>query len=291
MQNKMVCYCVAIGVILVWSTTFVSTKVLLNSLTPVEIMFYRYVLAYFVLLVAYPKFHRPSGAREELLFAAAGFFGGTMYFLTENYALKYSLASNVGLLLATSPMLTALAAHFFSGNERVTRNLWLGFAVAISGVFLVIFNGHFVLKLSPLGDFLAVAAALSWAFYSVLIKKIGGRYNGVYITRKVFFYSLVTMLPTLFLTDFRWDITVLWDARIIANLMFLGILASSVCFLLWSKVIWLLGPVTVNNFIYLVPFFTMLASSIILGEPITACAVAGGLLILCGVYLSNHRAG
>lgn len=290
MQNKLLCYAIAIGVILVWSTTFVSTKVLLRTLSPVEIMFYRYVLAYVVLLAVHPKFHRPGSLREELLFGGAGIFGGTLYFLAENYALKYTLVSNVGLLLATSPMLTALVARFFSGGERLTRQLWTGFGVAFVGVFFVIFNGHFVLKLSPFGDFLAVAAALSWAFYSVLIKKIGNRYSGIYITRKVFFYSLLTMLPSLFLTDFRWQLSVLYDGRVLANLAFLGVLASSVCFLLWSKVIWRLGPVAVNNFIYLVPLFTMLASALVLSEPITAYAVAGGGLIVFGVYLSAHGA-
>lgn len=288
MGNRLVCYVVAIAVILVWSTTFVATKVLLSALTPVEIMFYRYVLAYLVLLAAYPEFHRPVDVREEFLFAGAGFFGGTLYFLTENYALKHTLASNVGLLLAASPMLTALLARFFTERKKFGRNLWLGLVVAFAGVFLVIFNGHVVLGLRPFGDFLALGAAFSWALYSILIKKIGTRHAAAYTTRKVFFYSLLTMIPTLFFMDFRWDISILCDRITIGNLLFLGVIASSVCFLLWSKVIWRLGPVAVNNFIYLVPLFTMVFSTIALGEPVTIYAVAGGVLILSGVCLSSR---
>lgn len=287
MQHKIIYSLIAIGIIVIWSTTFVSTKILLQVLTPVEIMFYRYVLAYLVLLAVYPKRHSSGGLREELLFCGAGICGGTLYFLTENYALKYTLASNVGLLVATAPMLTAIVAHFLIKNEPFNRSLGLGFLVAFIGAFLVIFNGHFVLKLNPYGDFLAIAAACSWAFYSILVKKIGNRYNSIYITRKIFFYSLLTMLPILFVTDFHWELSRLYSIPVIANLLFLGILASSVCFLLWSKVIWNLGAVQANNFIYLVPLVTMLASIIVLSEPVTPFAVLGGLFILAGVYISS----
>ena len=88
--------------------------------------------------------------------------------------------------------------------------------------------------------------------------------------------------------DFRWKISILNDIVVLSNLVFLGVLASSVCFLLWSEVIWRIGPVAVNNFIYLVPFFTMLASAAVLDEPITIYAAAGGVLILFGVYLSSR---
>lgn len=289
MNTRTLYYVITVLVIIVWGTTFVSTKILLEQLSPVEIMFYRYCIAYAALWVAYPRFHRPGTLREELLFVGAGFFGGTLYFLTENYALKFTQVSNVGLLLATSPILTALAAHCFTKTEKLNRSLGFGFLMAFIGTFFVIFNGHFILKLNPLGDMLAIASSCSWAVYSVLIKKIGANYNSIYVTRKVFFYSILTMLPTLFLMDFRWDISILFDTGIMANLLFLGILASSICFLLWSKVIWKLGAVTVNNFIYLIPLITMIASAIVLSEQITLVAVMGGLCILAGVAVSTRR--
>ncbi len=285
-QSKLICYLVAVLVIAVWSITFVSTKVLLRALSPEEIVFYRYLLAYAALLVAYPKFHKSAGWREELLFVGAGLFGGTLYFMAENYALKFSMASNVGLLVATSPMLTALAARWLTPEARFSRGLLIGFGAAFAGAFLVIFNGHFILKISPLGDALALMAAVSWALYSILVQKIGARYSGVYVTRKVFFYSLLTMTPVLALGDFRRDLTPLCNPAVVLNLLFLGIVASSLCFLAWSKVIWRLGAVTVNNFLYLVPFITMLAAALILGEIITPVALTGGLLILTGVYMA-----
>lgn len=287
MTARTVAYLIATVVIIIWGTTFISTKVLLEVLSPVEIMAYRYVLGYIALFVAYPRLHLPKSLKEELRFMSAGFFGGTLYFVTENYALKYTLASNVGLLVASAPIMTAVVARLVSKSERITRDLLWGFLVAFAGVFLVIFNGRFVLHLNPLGDVLALAAAASWAVYSILVRGMDRNDNGIFITRKIFFYSLLTMIPLLFVTDFRWSLHQLHDTKVVANLLFLGILASAVCFFLWSKVIWQLGPVRTNNFIYIVPLVTMLTSVIVLSEPLTVFAVTGGLLILGGVYLSS----
>lgn len=288
MGKKNVYYLVALVVIFIWSTTFISTKTLLNSLSPVEIMFYRYIIGYVILIIAYPKVHKVGSFKEEILFLGAGIFGGTLYFLAENYALKFSLASNVGLLVAAAPLLTAFIAHIFMKEEKATKKWYIGASVAFAGVFLVVFNGQFVLKLNPIGDFLAILAAVSWAIYSILIKKIGEKYNGIYITRKVFFYSILTMIPTLFFTDFRFSISILFETKIILNLLFLGILASAICYVLWSKVIWNIGPIKANNFVYFMPFITMICSALILNESIKSIAIIGGILIILGVYISEQ---
>lgn len=287
MHGRTLAYIIAILVVGIWSITFISTKVLLRTLTPVEIMFDRYVLAYAALWIAYPKWHKPASIKEELLFAGGGISGVTLYFLAENYALQYTLASNVGLLVATAPMLTVLVSCCFANHERfLLRWLLSGFALAIAGVFLVMYNDHFVLEINPFGDCLAILAAFSWACYSVLIKKIKTSCSAVCITRKTFFYALLTMLPAMYCTGYRMDYSLLQDYTVLGNLAFLGILASSVCFFLWNRVIWRLGPVTVNNFIYLTPLLAMLAAYVILDEPITPFAVLGGVLILSGVWIS-----
>ncbi|WP_195987668.1 DMT family transporter [Clostridium sp. D53t1_180928_C8] len=289
MKKNTLYYFIAVFVVFIWSITFISTKVLLKSLSPIEIMFYRYVIAYITLIIVYPKIHKSSGLKEELLFLGSGLFGGTIYFLAENYALKFSLASNVGLLVAAAPLLTAITAYLFMKEEKVNSGWYLGALVAFLGVFLVMFNGKFILKLNPIGDFLAILAALSWAIYSLIIKAIGAKYSGIYITRKVFFYSILTMIPVLFVTDFKWNNEILFDKSIIFNILFLGILASSICFVLWNKVILKIGAIKSNNFIYLIPLITMISSAIMLDEPIKLISVIGGLLIIFGVYISENK--
>ena len=96
------------------------------------------------------------------------------------------------------------------------------------------------------------------------------------------------MLPTTVAGDFRGDFSRLVEPQVLLNLLFLGVIASSLCFLVWSKIIWKIGPVAVNNFIYLMPLITMFASWLLLDEPITPIALLGGGVILAGVAISTR---
>jgi drug/metabolite transporter (DMT)-like permease len=287
-KRKALYYLIAVLVMTIWSITYVSIKVLLNTLTPVEIMFYRFVVAYVVMVILHPKGFKPVSLREELLYIGAGISGGTMYFLTQNYALNYTSASNVGLLIAMAPVLTAIAAHFYTKNEKFKSSLLIGFAMAFAGSFLVIFNGRFEVQVHLLGDLLAIGSALCWAVYSIFIKKIDNTRNAILITRKIFFYSILTMLPALPLSGFTFNLAPFANPAVLLNLLFLALLASCACFLLWNKVIWELGAVQSSNFIYLSPLITLLSSAILLGEQITVYAACGGALILAGVYISEN---
>ena len=156
----------ALMTILVWGTTFISTKVLLRSFAPVEVLFLRFLLGFAALLLARPRKLKTAGWRQELVLMAAGLCGVTLYFLFENVALTYTLASNVGVIISIAPFFTALLAWPFLKNERPGGRFFIGFAAAIAGIALIGLNGSLSLKLNPLGDLLAVLAAVVWAVYS-----------------------------------------------------------------------------------------------------------------------------
>ena len=167
MSEKTSGHVCALVTILIWGTTFISTKVLLDTLTPLEILFGRFLLGYLALLMVRPRMLRPGGLRRELLFAAAGLCGVTLYFLLENLDLTHTLASNVGVVVSVSPVFTALLAHLFLDGERLTARFFAGFAAAMGGICLVTFHGA-DLRLEPLGDMLALLAAAVWAAWAVL---------------------------------------------------------------------------------------------------------------------------
>ncbi|WP_160687878.1 DMT family transporter [Clostridium sp. C2-6-12] len=287
-DKKLFLNLLALITVIIWATTFISSKILLNTFTPLEVMFYRFVIAYFILLIIHPKFHKIESIKEEFMFLIAGIAGGSVYFLTENTAVKISQVSNVSLIVATAPILTALLAHFFTKGEKLSKNLFLGFIVAISGVFLVIFNGNFMLKLNPLGDILALGAAISWSIYSITTKKFGSKYNTLYLTRKIFFYALLTMIPFLFTSDFNFDVDKILTFKSLSNLLFLGIVASSLCYVVWNYTVDKLGVVKTNNYIYLIPAITLIFSVLILNEKMTLYSSLGAILIFLGVYISEH---
>ncbi|WP_028456576.1 DMT family transporter [Chitinilyticum litopenaei] len=278
----------ALFAVSVWGTTFVSTKLLLTQLGPVEILFDRFLLAWLVLWLIHPVWRRPEGWRRELHYLALGAFGVTLYFLTENYALTMTQASNVGLLVSSAPLLTALFAHFFTRDERLSRTLLAGSLIAFAGVGLVMFNGSVVLRLNPLGDLLALCAGAMWAVYSILLRRMNQPHGLLYLTRKVFFYGLLTMLPALWLSGYRLAGPVLASTAVWPQLLFLGLIASALCYVVWNAAVQRIGAVKASNYIYLIPAITMLTAVLVLGERITPLSMAGAALIVLGVYVAEH---
>lgn len=278
---------VAVAVVLIWGETFISTKILIsNGLMPADIFVFRFTLAYALIWIISPKRLWCDSLKDELVMVLLGISGGSLYFLSENTALKYSAASNVGILVCSAPMLTALILSLFYKEERMNLRQLGGSLAAFLGVALVVLNGELVLHLNPLGDALAVGAALTWAFYSLFMKSVSGKYSMRFITRKVFAYGLMTMVPYFFLVHpLNIDREILSRPAVWGNLVYLGVVASLACFVLWNWCLRRLGTVKTTNLIYCQPFFTMLIAAVVLGERITWMAVLGTAVLIVGMML------
>ena len=285
---------VAFLTVAVWGTTFVWTKLLIiNGLSPAQIFTLRFIIAY-VLLTGFSMWrgrHKwlSDNWRDELTMMALGLTGGSMYFLTENESLRFTTATNTSLIVCSCPLFAMLIIALFYRSERFSaRQVW-GSIVALAGMAAVVLNGHFVLHLSPLGDTLAFSACLCWALYTLLMKPVMGRYPAMFITRKVFFYGILTILPYyIFVPDMpSWD--VLMRPEVALNLLFLGSVASMLCYLTWSWCMKGLGAVVCTNWVYVNPITTIIAAWLILGEQITTYFLLGSVLIIAGMYLSSKK--
>lgn len=276
--------------IFIWGTTFISTKLLLKTISPTEILFLRFTLGFIALWLAYPHRLKIRQRKHELYFAAAGLSGVTLYYLLKNTALTYTFASNVGVIISIAPFFTAIFAHVFSNGEKIKLQFFAGFIVAVAGIFLISFNGRILLKLNPLGDVLAVMAAAVWAVYSVLTKKISGfQYNTIQTTRRIFFYGLVFMIPSLIIFGFKPNMVMLIQPVNLFNILFLGLGASALCFVTWNSAVKILGAVKTSVYIYMIPLITVVTSVIVLGEKITGAAILGAVLTLTGLFISENR--
>ena len=276
-------------VVIIWGTTFVSTKVLIqHGLGPIEIMFYRFVLAYFCLLMVSHKRLWADNWKDEFMLILSGLTGGTFYFVAENTALGITQASNVALLVCTTPIFTALLVHWIF-KEPLRRNMIIGSIIALIGVGLVVFSGSVLLQINPLGDFLSIMAALMWAVYCLILKPLGKKYSTAFITRKVFLYSVISLLVYFLFDPLQVKIEVLFHPVVTLNLLFLGIVASMLCFIAWNAAVKVLGPSRTANYIYVQPFSTLVLSSIILSEIITLASMIGALCIIGGVYLAEKE--
>ena len=280
----------ALFTILLWGTTFISTKMLLRDFLPVEILFFRFVLGLAALWLACPRRLRGTTPRQEGTFALAGLCGVCLYYLLENIALTYTSASNVGVIVAVAPFFTALLSLLEArGRERLHLRFFLGFVVAIAGVGLISFNGT-RLALNPLGDLLALLAALVWACYALLTKRIGGfGFPTVLATRRIFCYGLGFMVPALFFFGARLGPERFVRPAALGNLAYLGVGASAACFVTWNYAVKVLGPVRTSVYIYAMPVVTVAFSAAVLGEPVTPLSAVGTLLTLAGLVLSQRQ--
>lgn len=288
MNNRLGWHALALLVACIWGSTFVASKVLLMAgLTPAQIMIFRFLIAWLLML---PWCHKQflTNIKDELCFLALGLTGGSFYFLAENTAVQLTSAtSTVALLVCTTPILTALINRMVYRSEHLSSRFLMGSLVAMIGVSLVVFNGVFVLDDDPLVIILSIAASLTWTIYCLIIRKLDARYSSAVITRKVFFWGVITMLPVVFFEEL--DTNILADPTVISTTCFLAIVASLGCFLAWNIVLKRLGVVITGNYLYFNPVTSLIAAYLILDENITWLAIVGCFLTIGGVYLCNRK--
>ncbi len=289
-KKELTGHLLAIVTVFIWGTTFISTKILLKDFTPIEILFIRFISGLVLLTLMYPHRLKIRDRKQELYFAGAGLCGVTLYFLMENIALTHTLASNVGVIVSVSPCFTALLAHLFLKSEKLKLQFFIGFIVALIGIFLMSFSGKEELHLNPAGDILAVLAAAVWAAYSVITKKISEfHYHTIQTTRRIFCYGIVFMIPALLYFGFDPEPGRLVHPVNLFNFIFLGLGASALCFVSWNWGLKILGAVKTSVYIYMVPVITVVTSALVLKERITGMAAFGTFLTLAGLFISENR--
>ena len=298
-------------VILFWGVTFASTRVLLEDFSALEIQAIRFALAWFTLWLAGRRAKSSFCLwRDEALFAGMGLTGVALYQFLENCAIYYTNASNVAILVSFGPVVTAALAWLLTGDKSLSPRFMLGAMVAVTGVALVSLNGVVNFQMRPLGDMMAVGAMVSWGVYSVLIDKANRRgVPQMEAVRRAFFWSLVMIAPLavwggtesgFYALDGSFSVTLDLAENIkrftrplnIMNLLFLGILASAACFVMWNRACKALGVVRTTVGLYLTPIVGVMFAALFLGEKLTQMSAIGGALIVAGVVLATiHLAG
>ncbi len=273
-----------------WGCTFLSTKVLLRSFTPLEILFIRFVLGYLALWGLRPRLIRGLSWRQELYFAGAGLSGVMLHYLLENLALSYTSASNTGVLASVAPLFTAIFAFFFLKDEQLGPSFFVGFACAIAGIVMITLSGGGQMRLSLLGDLLALLSAAAWGIYAILTRRISQwGLDAILVTRHIFAYGLLLMLPCLPFGGFSPEPAQLVVPLNLFNLLYLGLGASAACFVTWGIAVSRLGAVKTSSYLYMAPVITVTASALLLQERPAPLALLGTLLTLLGLILSERK--
>lgn len=295
MNNKAgnsIYHLIAIVIVGIWGLTFISTKsLLIAGLTPEEIFFIRFSIAYAGMWLLELKSHPRlfcNSLKDELTMAVSGIMGGSLYFWSENTALQYTMASNVSFIVCTTPLLTAL---LYSAIKKVGIGKWtlVGSVMALLGIGMIAFSGGEEFHLGLVGDILALVASLTWAIYTIVTNDILKKYPSVMVSRKVFFYGLVTIIPVLLYNGWTFPLSGFTQTKVLMNILFLGVIASLICYAMWNVIIKKLGTVSSSNYIYLNPLFTLLGATLILGERLAPVAIVGCILTLAGVWTASRQ--
>ena len=196
-NNNIFYHLVAFLTVAIWGTTFVSTKVLMqNGLSPAQIFTLRFSIAYVLMLAFNHRRLFADSWQDEAKMALLGITGGSLYFCSENEAMNFTTTTNTSLIVCSCPLFATLLVRLvYKDSNRIHIVQLLGSLLAFVGMIIVVLNGRFVLHLSPVGDALAFTACMCWAIYSLLMKSTTGDYSPAFITRKVFFYGVLTILP------------------------------------------------------------------------------------------------
>ncbi len=285
MNFKLKGHILAVITICIWSSTFIVSKVLLTYLSPLQILFFRFLMSIIFLSILYPRFKKSIDIKEELLFLSTG---GclALYFFFENSALKHTYSSNVSLIVSTIPLITGVLSAIFYKTHFFSKKSLLGFSISYIGVLIIILNGNRLAGIEPIGDFFALVAAIMFAAYTIVMQKIQSDYHIIELTRKVFIYALCVLVIIILVSKDSLCIEEI-NISIVVSMIFLGIVASSMAFLMWNKSIKIIGSVKTNQYIYLVPVITTIFSAIIIGEKITPITISGAALIISGLYISE----
>lgn len=275
--------------VLIWGVTFVCTKYLTDSLSSLEILYIRYLIAYIALWIICPHFFGFTNLKHEAMMFFAAMSGAAAYQYLENLSVCYTSPASVSFITATAPIFTAVLAHKFLG-EKLNFKIFAGMAVSVLGIFLICFGDSKTIETGLRGDMIIFFSIWLWAAYSVLVKKISAfGYRGFLVTRRLFLYSLLAMTPFMAVTSDFERIKSVARPEVFINLLFLGILASAVCFATWNRSVEKLGATTTSKYLFISPIITLIAQSLFYKTAVGTAALVGMAVTLVGIGITEFK--
>ncbi|HEY0683132.1 MAG TPA: EamA family transporter [Steroidobacter sp.] len=276
----------------VWGSTFVVTKDLVALWPPFTLAFVRVSLGTLVLLPLAVSRHRRENHLPWPTLWLMGLIGVALYYLTFNLAMVYVSASQGALVQASIPAMTALVAVLWL-RERASAMRWLGIALSVGGV-LIVFSGSAGNgggQSSLFGNFLMFASVVCWALYTSLAKRVAG-FDSLVITGAVIGTGAVLLAPLagyeIFAANVAGEGLPPLPLRGWLGILYLGFVASGLAYLLYNASLRHLDASAVGVYTNLIPVVGVLTGVIVLGEPLSARAVIGGLVVMLGVWITSR---
>ncbi|MEE9442650.1 MAG: DMT family transporter [candidate division Zixibacteria bacterium] len=273
---------------LTFAGSFIAGKYAIYELPPLTITLIRYIIAFLFLSLFIFKYKTTSlkvSARDHILMAILGLTGVIGYHFFFYIALRYTAIANTAIINAFGPVVIGIAAAVFL-KERLRLSNYIGILISLAGVMLLITKGHLSILTGMdfnRGDLLMFCAVLSWTVYALITKKLIQRYSGFAITFYSAMWGVIILLPlSLFENAYQQVLTL--SATAIYSILYMGIVASAIGYLLYNLSIEQIGPTRTSSFVYsLVPIFVSFLALVFFDEPITLVTISSTVLIILGL--------
>ena len=291
-EKRFVVYLKALAAVVVWGASFIVTKLALRDLTPMTVVWLRFTIGLPVLTVAMVRRRELAlpAPRELLIFAFLGLQGITFHQWLQSNGLVTARATTTAWIVTTVPIFIVLLGRFFL-KEKLGFIRTVGIVLAALGVVLVVSRGELHLLTSgqfgTKGDFLILISAVNWAVFSVLSRSVLGRHPAsrvmffvmasAWVFNTFFFLAGSGPADLLRMTLSTW-----------AVIAFLGFICSGLAYIYWFDVLKALPASQAGVFLYIEPLVAMAVAAVVLGEAVTIPSLAGGAIILLGVWLVNR---
>ncbi|MEI7983075.1 MAG: DMT family transporter [Bacteroidota bacterium] len=279
----------AVAAMLFWGFSFIWSSLLLKYYQPVTIIFIRLLISTLFLFTVIRFFwHYEKIAKKDYrLFLLSAIFNPFLYFLCENYGLKFSTPTIAAVIIAMIPVFSPLVAYL-TVKERLIPINFIGIFVSFGGVILILVTNNLSLIADIRGLLFLSGAVLTALFYSVTLRRLTSRYSALTIIAFQNLIGIVLFFPIFVFFEARAVINVTLNSEIIYSMLLLAILSSSVSFVFFAHSVKLLGISKSNIFSNLIPVFTAFFSFLLLSETFSAQKIAGIALVVGGVYLSER---
>ena len=276
--------------VIFWGWSFVATKIALEYVTPVEVMALRYLFGLPVLfLIFLAKKIKPKFERRDYKGIILGSIIITVHFLLQITGLKYTTATNTGWIISVTPLVMAVLA-FFILKEKIGVKQIAGIFIATIGIMLMVSKGDLtgLSWLGSVGDWLVLASAHTWAFYTIATRDVSRRGNPLLVSIAVLTPSAILIFVYVLFTSDLSKFLVLPLEPLMA-LMFLGVFALGLAHWFWQEGIAVMGAARAGFFLYLEPLATTALAVPYLGEYFGLYSAIGGALVLAGVFVAEKR--
>lgn len=288
MKTNKIYFVASVAANLLWSASFIATKIAYDVFAPIMVGFIRFLIAAVILGAVYLKSHdsvKPD-KKDMKTIALSGLLGVTIYFAAENIGVKYTSASNASLIIASYPAITALFEFIIYHIKPGIKKLF-GIALAFSGIaILTVSQGDNMNPKALIGNIILIATGVVWTFYNFTTRSVANKYSPVTISFYQMLFGTIFFIPLVFIENGSVGTLTLSGGLAI---IYLACGCSVAAFLLYNFGLRKLSAATSISLMNLIPVFGLVFSALILHETISLRQIASGIAVILGVVLSTYE--